>query len=113
MISLLIPVYLFFILKRKLNLYDSAAIAAAYGSVSAVTFVTAVSYLDSQKVVWDGHMVAIMAIMDPGNYLGLILFTLYSGTKKKDSLGDNLKENSLLSVIKHSLTNGSVFLIVG
>jgi len=114
LISLLIPVYLFFILKRKLNLYDSAAIAAAYGSVSAVTFVTAVSYLDSQKIVWDGHMVAIMAIMEsPAIISGLILFTLYSGTKKKDSVGDNLKGNSFPSVIKHSLTNGSVFLIVG
>ena len=36
-ISLLIPFYSFFILKRKLSIYDSAAIAAAYGSVSAVT----------------------------------------------------------------------------
>ena len=49
-ISLLIPVYTFFILKRKLNIYDAGAIAAAYGSVSAVTFVTAVSYLDIQKL---------------------------------------------------------------
>lgn len=78
LISLLIPVYLFFILKKKLNLYDSAAIAAAYGSVSAVTFATAVSYLESQKVAWDGHMVAIMAIMEsPAIISGLILFTLF------------------------------------
>ena len=44
-ISLMIPLYTFFILKRKLNVFDAGAIAAAYGSVSAVTFVTAVSYL--------------------------------------------------------------------
>ncbi len=60
-LSLLIPVYTFFILKRKLNVYDAGAIAAAYGSVSAVTFVTAVSYLDAQKLELHGHMVAIMA----------------------------------------------------
>jgi hypothetical protein len=30
-ISLLIPVYTFFILKRKLNIFDAGAIAAAYG----------------------------------------------------------------------------------
>ena len=46
-LSLVIPLYTFFILKRKLNVFDAGAIAAAYGSVSAVTFVTAVSYLES------------------------------------------------------------------
>ena len=47
LIALAIPIYTFFILKKKLNIYDSVAISAAYGSVSAVTFVTAVSYLES------------------------------------------------------------------
>ena len=46
-ISLIIPIYTFFILRRKLNLYDSGAIASAYGSVSAVTFITASSYLET------------------------------------------------------------------
>ena len=43
-ISFLIPLYTFFILKRKFNVFDAGAIAAAYGSVSAVTFVTAVTF---------------------------------------------------------------------
>ena len=34
-LSLIIPLYTFFILKRKLSIYDSGAIACAYGSVSA------------------------------------------------------------------------------
>ena len=63
-ISLLIPAYTFFILKRRLNVYVGGAIAAAYGSVSAVTFVTAVSYLESQQMPLHGHMVAIMALME-------------------------------------------------
>jgi hypothetical protein len=105
-ISLLIPLYTFFILKRKLNIYDSAAIAAAYGSVSAVTFVTAVSYLDSQKLQLHGHMVAIMALMEsPAIIAGLILMSLYSKEKNNTV--------SKLSVIKHSFTNGSVLLILG
>ena len=45
LLSLLIPIYTFFILKKRLTIFDSGAIAAAYGSVSAVTFVTAVSFL--------------------------------------------------------------------
>ena len=75
-LSLLIPVYTFFILKRKLNVYDAGAIAAAYGSVSAVTFVTAVSYLDIQKLELHGHMVAIMALMEsPAIIMGVILLS--------------------------------------
>ena len=105
-ISLLIPVYTFFILKRKLNIYDAGAIAAAYGSVSAVTFVTAVSYLDIQKLELHGHMVAIMALMEsPAIIAGLILMSIFN---KNDS--DKVKP---LSVVKHSITNGSVLLILG
>ena len=56
-----------------MNLFDAGAIAAAYGSVSAVTFVTAVSYLESQQLSLHGHMVAIMALMEsPSIIIGLI-----------------------------------------
>ena len=39
--SLLIPLLCFVILRLKLDVFNSAAIAAAYGSISAVTFITA------------------------------------------------------------------------
>lgn len=105
-ISLLIPVYTFFILKRKLTVFDAGAIAAAYGSVSAVTFVTAVSYLDSEKLYLHGHMVAIMALMEsPAIITGLILISIYN---KEESSSVNK-----LEVVKHSFTNGSVLLILG
>lgn len=105
-ITLLIPVYTFFILKRKLNIFDAGAIAAAYGSVSAVTFVTAVSYLDSEKLQLHGHMVAIMALMEsPAIIAGLILISIYN---KEESSSVNK-----LEVVKHSFTNGSVLLILG
>jgi hypothetical protein len=106
-ISALIPLYTFFILKRKLNIFDAGAIAAAYGSVSAVTFVTAVSYLESQQLSLHGHMVAIMALMEsPAIIIGLVLISVFN---KEDS-STNIK---IPSVIKHSLTNGSVLLILG
>lgn len=106
-ISLLIPLYTFFILKRKLNVFDAGAIAAAYGSVSAVTFVTAVSYLESQQLILHGHMVAIMALMEsPAIIIGLVLISIYN----KEETTTKIK---LPSVIKHSLTNGSVLLILG
>lgn len=106
-ISLLIPLYTFFILKRKLNVFDAGAIAAAYGSVSAVTFVTAVSYLESQQMNLHGHMVAIMALMEsPAIIIGLVLISIFN----KEETGSKI---DIRSVIRHSLTNGSVLLILG
>jgi hypothetical protein len=106
LVSLLIPFYTFFILKRKLSIYDAGAIAAAYGSVSAVTFVTAVSYLEAQQLLLHGHMVAIMALMEsPAIIIGLILISIYN----KDQSTKIAKR----SVLKHSFTNGSVLLILG
>lgn len=106
-ISLLTSFYAFFILKRKLNVFDAGAIAAAYGSVSAVTFVTAVSYLESQQLNIHGHMVAIMALMEsPAIIMGLVLITMFNKE-------ENVEKIQISSVIKHSLTNGSVLLILG
>ncbi len=105
-ISLIIPLYTFFILKKKLSIYDAGAIAASYGSVSAVTFVTAVSYLESQQLNLHGHMVAIMALMEsPAIIIGLILISVF---QKQDV--NNIKKSNVLF---HSLTNGSVLLILG
>lgn len=106
LIALIIPIYCFFILKRKFDIENSGAIAAAYGSVSAVTFVTAITFLEIQKYTFSGHMVAVMALMEaPAIIIAVILMRLY---KKEDS-----NTTKLSSVIKHSLTNGSVILILG
>ncbi len=105
-ISVVIPLYAFFILKRKLNVYDAGAIAAAYGSVSAVTFVTAVSYVEAQQLTLHGYMVAIMALMEsPSIIIGLLLISTFN----KEEAGAIQKR----AVIKHSFTNGSVLLILG
>ena len=107
-ISMAIPIYTFFLLKKQLNPYNAAAIAAAYGSVSAVTFVTAVSFLEIQHLQLQGHMVAIMALMEsPAIIVGLILLTL---SKEVDSKELAIKKRT---VLKHAFTNGSVLLILG
>jgi hypothetical protein len=105
-ISILIPLYTFFILKRKFSIDNAGAIAAAYGSVSAVTFVTAVSFLEMQDYTFSGHMVAVMALMEaPAIIIGVILIRMFN--KKNDS------PSKISSIIKHSFTNGSVLLIIG
>lgn len=106
-LSMLIPFYTFFILKKRLSVYDAGAIAAAYGSVSAVTFVTAVSFLEAQQLTIHGHMVAIMALMEsPAIIMGLLLISAFN----KEDDGHSIKKRT---VMKHSFTNGSVLLILG
>jgi hypothetical protein len=106
LIAGLIPLYTFFILKRKFSIENSGAIAAAYGSVSAVTFVTAISFLEIQKYTFSGHMVAVMALMEaPAIIIGVILIRLFSK--------EEVQKTKMSTIIKHSFTNGSVLLILG
>ena len=105
--SLAIPCITFFLLRRKLGVDNAVAVAAAYGSVSAVTFVTAVSYLEMHSIQPHGHMVAVMALMEsPAIIAGLLLLSLYS---KSEESGGLRKREALV----HSFTNGSVWLILG
>ncbi len=107
LLAIVVPIYTFFILRRKFNINNSGAIAAAYGSVSAVTFVTAISFLEIEQIPFSGHMVAVMALMEaPSIMIGLLLIMLFQGTKNKT-------EVQLKKVLSHALFNGSVLLIIG
>ncbi len=106
LIALIVPFYSFFILRTRLGNQNAGAIAAAYGSVSAVTFVTAVSFLEVQKIEFGGHMVAVMALMEaPSIIVGVLLIDLFSNKKERGA--------SFGKILKHSVTNGSVLLIMG
>lgn len=105
LLSASIPFYTFFLLKRKLGVPNAAAIAAAYGSISAVTFVAAAAFLESQGVSFGGHMVAVMALMEaPAIISGMILLRKYTPSKS---------EGGLKQTIIHAFTNSSVLLILG
>jgi hypothetical protein len=102
----LIPFYTFFILKRKLSIPDAGAVAAAYGSVSAVTFVAAVSFIEAQGLVFHGHMVAVMALMEaPAIIVGVMLIRHFDS--------QNQSKGKFGTVVKHSLVNGSVVMVLG
>lgn len=106
LIASLVPLYTFFILKRRVSISDAGAVAATYGSVSAVTFVSAVSFLEAQQISFGGHMVAVMALMEsPAIIVGVILMMQYDKEAKTNG--------SVKSIIHHSFTNGSVLLIFG
>jgi uncharacterized protein len=104
----IVPVYSFFILRKKLDTYNAAAIAATYGSISAVTFITANSFLDELHIFHDGYMVAAVALMEsPAIIVGLILVNLF---RDKDAKAE---KTNWREVLREAFLNGSVVLLVG
>tara|TARA_B110001454_G_scaffold158569_1_gene147890 strand:- start:28961 stop:29905 length:945 start_codon:yes stop_codon:yes gene_type:complete len=70
-----LPIVMFYLLKNKLSIGNAAAISASYGSVSAVTFITAQGLLTNKGMIFSGFMVAIMALMEiPGILIGAYLY---------------------------------------
>ncbi|MFM7169983.1 MAG: sodium-dependent bicarbonate transport family permease, partial [Cyanobium sp.] len=109
LMSLAVPIYSFVVLRLKLDSFNAAAIAATYGSISAVTFITAESFLDTQKLHHDGFMVAALALMEsPAIIVGLLLVKLAAGQKRPD-------EGPMRwgAVLHEAFLNGSVYLLVG
>jgi uncharacterized protein len=114
----IVPIYSFFILKVKLDNYNAAAIAATYGSISAVTFITASSLLDKLNTSYDGFMVAALALMEsPAIVVGLILVRVFT-PKQLTISGDEGNEpedrgTSWGAVLHEAFLNGSVLLLIG
>lgn len=103
--AFVVPVLVFFPLKRKLSVANAAAVAASYGSVSAVTFITAVAFIEQKGWAYGGHMVALMAMMEaPAIIVGVTLMKKFKADAVQQSIG---------SLLKHAVTNGSVFLLLG
>lgn len=107
----LVPLWSFFVLRLKLDVYNSAAIAATYGSISAVTFVTAVSVLKSLDITYSGHMVAAMALMEsPAIIVGVLLARYYAVPEGDQRVKANMEWKSLL---REALGSGPVVLLAG
>lgn len=62
--AFLVPTIGWLFLRQRVAGFDAAAVAAAYGSVSAVTFVTAMQYLEGQGLNFGGHMAVAMVLME-------------------------------------------------
>lgn len=131
LLSLSMPILGFGLLRSVVGLdqVNSAAIAAHYGSVSLVTFVTATKLLESQGVTFGGHMVAALAIMEaPAIVSGLLLAGaagMASGVAEGGNggtmpvpLGDSgrggpAQGGSITDAIREAAFNGSVLLLAG
>jgi hypothetical protein len=136
-----VPIYTFFILKTKLDSYNAAAIAATYGSISAVTFITASSFLEKLQIPYGGHMVAALALMEsPAIVVGIILVKRFApqpefesksspeeqyqyssvatpsvgaSTSQKVKIEQEQSDFSWGEVLREAFLNASVFLLIG
>jgi hypothetical protein len=105
--ALAVPLYSFFILRRRMDVNNAAAIAATYGSVSAVTFITATAFLDQLGVQHGGHMVAGMALMEsPAIIVGVALARI-------NRAAEGEPRSDWRDLLRESIFNGSVLLLIG
>jgi len=112
-LAIIIPIIGYWILRKSLNAFDAAAIAATYGSVSAVTFITATQYLDQFNIEYGGYMAAAMALMEsPAIILAIVL-----ANKARASLSFDSKtkqaHTSLSKILHESFTDGAQLLLLG
>lgn len=107
----IIPAIGYLLLKRRLSRFDAAAVAATYGSVSAVTFITAVQYLDTQGQIYGGHMAAAMALMEsPAIIMAVVLANL---ARRKEGVVATQQGHGLGKIFHESFTDGAQLLLIG
>lgn len=77
--TVLIPMITFYVLRHvgKFDVQNSAALAAHYGSVSSVTFFAAIAFAQAAGVPADGFLAAVVAIMEWGVIVSLILAKIH------------------------------------
>ncbi|HEU4460847.1 MAG TPA: sodium-dependent bicarbonate transport family permease [Methylibium sp.] len=110
-LAVVVPLLGYGLLRRKLSRYDAAAVAATYGSVSAVTFITAIQFLDTQGVAYGGHMAAAMALMEsPAIVMAVVLANL---ARRADGTQQASETHGLGKVLHESLTDGAQLLLLG
>ena len=125
-LSLAVPAWAYLALRRVVPARDAAAIAACFGSVSVVTFLTACSSLDQSATPFSGHMVAVMAIMEsPAIVLSLVLLNLDKKRNQENPATPNPTPAKapaasaapasprLATLLHESLLNGPVLLLLG
>lgn len=107
-ISFLQPFLGYIILKAttKLDSPTAAAVAAHYGSISMVTFVTATSFLKTNDVVYAGYVIAILALMEAPAILSGLFIAHRTAPQTKHP-----NEEKKLS--REIFTNGAILLLSG
>ncbi len=95
-------------LTTKIDSPTAAAVAAHYGSISMVTFVTATNFLNSNSIIYAGYIVAIVALMEaPAILSGLFI------AHRADPKTIKAAEKAAPTLSKEIFTNGAILLLIG
>jgi hypothetical protein len=99
------PCLAYFLARRtlKTGVGDSAALAAHYGSVSAVTFLATLEYLDGLQVAYAPYVVALLALLE----VPAIIVALAIARSRLRS------EKGLWASLREVIVSKSVFLLIG
>ena len=118
--AMLVPLIGYAVLRRFLSGFDAAAIAATYGSVSAVTFITASQHLDNHGVAFGGHMAAAMALMESPAIVFAVVMANHVRRRVATSPTDaSVGANTVLGnpplgrILHEALTDGAQLLLLG
>lgn len=112
-LAVVVPAAGYALLRRRLSPYDAAALAATYGSVSAVTFITATQHLSQLGVPYGGHMAAAMALMEsPAIVMAVVLANL-ARRREPGTAGASASALGLKRVLHESFTDGAQILLLG
>ncbi|MBI5256612.1 MAG: sodium-dependent bicarbonate transport family permease [Burkholderiales bacterium] len=111
LLAVAVPALGYALLQRRLSRYDAAAVAATYGSVSAVTFITAAQYLDTRGLAYGGHMAAAMALMEsPAIVMAVVLANM---ARRREQAAPAAGPHGLGKVLHESFTDGAQLLLLG
>ncbi len=84
-LALLIPALCFLVLRRRVNAFDAAAIAATYGSVSAVTFVVASQFLANRGEEAGGYLTVALVLMESPAIIMAVLLATWVRSRQPDA----------------------------
>jgi hypothetical protein len=105
-----IPLMGYNILKRYLSKLDASAIAATYGSVSAVTFITTTQVLDQYGISFGGYMAAAMALMESP---AIIIAIILANNARQKVTSIETPKIPMSKVLHESITDGGQLLLIG
>ncbi len=119
-LAVVVPVYVYALLRRRLDVDNAAALSGVYGSVSAVTFLTATAFLQRRGIEFGGHMVAALALMEsPAILLAVALSRRSGGGRRREARvaagvpPAAAPAPSLASSLREAALNGPVVLLTG
>lgn len=109
-ISFLQPFLAYMLLRAstRLDSPTAAAVAAHYGSISMVTFVTAVSFLGVNEVIYAGYIVAVLALMEAPAILSGLFIAHRAAPETV-----NATERATPKLSREIFTNGAILLLTG